>query len=117
QRICVMQKGRVLQIGAPRSIYEDPETSFVAGFLGSPRMNLLDAEVEGDVLTCGPFRLPKPPGAPPRALVVGVRPEAIAVGEAADATRGGDGGDVAGSDGATATLAVAIAEPLGADTH
>ena len=39
-RICVMQKGSVLQIAPPREIYERPATSFVATFLGTPRMNL-----------------------------------------------------------------------------
>ncbi|MEA2753517.1 MAG: sn-glycerol 3-phosphate transport system ATP-binding protein, partial [Myxococcales bacterium] len=59
-RICVMQKGKVLQIGKPREIYERPATSFVATFLGTPRMNLVEGSVSGDVITCGPFRVPAP---------------------------------------------------------
>ena len=43
-RICVMNRGEVLQIGAPMEVYERPATRFVAGFLGSPSMNFLPAE-------------------------------------------------------------------------
>jgi multiple sugar transport system ATP-binding protein len=103
QRICVMQKGRVLQIGAPREIYEAPETSFVATFLGSPRMNLLDATREGDVLACGPFRLPAPERTLPREVTVGVRPEGVVLADE--------------SHPSAASMEVAIAEPLGAETH
>jgi len=43
-RICVMDKGDVLQIGAPMDVYERPATRFVAGFIGSPSMNFLAAK-------------------------------------------------------------------------
>lgn len=43
-RIAVMNKGRIMQVGAPTELYEKPENTFVAGFIGSPRMNLLSAE-------------------------------------------------------------------------
>ncbi len=43
-RICVMNRGEVLQIGAPMEVYERPATRFVAGFIGSPSMNFLAAE-------------------------------------------------------------------------
>ncbi len=43
-RICVMHKGEVLQIGAPMDVYERPATRFVAGFIGSPSMNFLPAQ-------------------------------------------------------------------------
>ncbi|HXG17302.1 MAG TPA: ABC transporter ATP-binding protein [Calidithermus sp.] len=46
-RIAVMQGGRVRQIGTPQEVYDEPADTFVAGFLGSPPMNLVDA---GDVL-------------------------------------------------------------------
>jgi multiple sugar transport system ATP-binding protein len=46
-RIAVMQGGRVRQIGTPVDVYDDPADTFVAGFLGSPPMNLVEA---GDVL-------------------------------------------------------------------
>ena len=101
-RICVMQKGSVLQIAAPREIYETPATSFVATFLGTPRMNLIDARTDGAQLLCGPFRIAKPEGAPD-SLVVGVRPEDVHL------AKEGDPG--------AARFEVAVSEPLGAETH
>ncbi|MGF1622046.1 MAG: ABC transporter ATP-binding protein [Rhodomicrobiaceae bacterium] len=43
-RICIMDKGEVLQVGAPMDIYERPATQFVAGFVGSPAMNFMSAK-------------------------------------------------------------------------
>ena len=98
-RIAVMRAGRILQLATPREIYERPATSFVGAFLGSPRMNLLPAEVDGDALVAGPFRLPRPPVELPARLAVGVRPEHVAL----------------GAEGAPGhVLAV---EPLGAESH
>jgi multiple sugar transport system ATP-binding protein len=102
-RICVMQKGSVLQIAAPREIYERPATSFVATFLGTPRMNLIDGKVQGDELACGPFRLAKPAAATAADVVVGIRPEDVHL------AREGDAG--------ACRFEVAVAEPLGAETH
>ena len=45
-RIVVLRAGRVEQIGAPLDLYDDPDNMFVAGFIGSPRMNFLAAEVQ-----------------------------------------------------------------------
>jgi multiple sugar transport system ATP-binding protein len=101
-RICVMQKGRVLQIAPPREIYEKPATSFVATFLGTPRMNLIDGHADGDVLVAGPFRVAKPANAPDR-VVIGVRPEDVHL--------------AAEGDAGSARFEVAVSEPLGAETH
>src|SRR3984957_4977364 len=98
-RIAVMRAGKILQVATPREIYERPATSFVGGFLGSPRMNLLPARVENDAVVAGAFRLPRPAGTLPVRLVVGVRPEHVSVGDV------GELGEI---------LAV---EPLGAETH
>ena len=43
-RICIMNMGEVLQVGAPMEVYERPATKFVAGFIGSPSMNFLPAK-------------------------------------------------------------------------
>ena len=43
-RICIMEKGEILQIGPPVEVYEKPATKFVAGFIGSPAMNFLAAQ-------------------------------------------------------------------------
>jgi multiple sugar transport system ATP-binding protein len=98
-RIAVMRSGKILQVATPREIYEKPATSFVGGFLGSPRMNLLPASAADDAIVAGAFRLPRPAGSLPARLEVGIRPEHVTVGDA------GEPGEV---------LAV---EPLGAETH
>ncbi|MDP9152508.1 MAG: ABC transporter ATP-binding protein [Myxococcota bacterium] len=98
-RIAVMRGGRVLQTGSPREIYEQPNTAFVAAFLGSPRMNLLPARVDADAIVAGAFRLPRPAGVSGGRLEVGVRPEHVSLGR--DGVRG----------------EVIAVEPLGAETH
>jgi ABC-type sugar transport system ATPase subunit len=80
-RIAVMNKGRVMQVGAPTELYERPANSFVAGFIGSPRMNLLSARellADADV---GAGRLPA--GADDQ-TVLGVRPEHVLIGDVDD---------------------------------
>lgn len=52
-RLVVLNAGRIEQVGAPLEIYHRPATTFVASFIGSPAMNLLDAEAEGRHLRIG----------------------------------------------------------------
>ena len=52
-RLVVLNAGRIEQVGAPLEIYHRPATTFVASFIGSPAMNLLDAEVDGGRLRIG----------------------------------------------------------------
>ncbi|MEI6002276.1 sn-glycerol-3-phosphate import ATP-binding protein UgpC [Paraburkholderia bengalensis] len=112
QRVIVMNKGHAEQIGAPTQVYERPATIFVAGFIGSPGMNLLNGRVTEDgaffeVAGEGP-KLPLA-GVPcigrevtaGRTCVLGVRPEHM--------TPSSDAG------AATAALAVDSCELLGAD--
>jgi lactose/L-arabinose transport system ATP-binding protein len=78
-RIVVLRAGRVEQIGSPVDLYEDPDNEFVAGFIGSPRMNFLDGIVTVDGITVGGLAIPKPaltsmPAAGSR-IRVGIRPE------------------------------------------
>ncbi len=89
QRMMVMNAGRVEQIGTPEEVYLRPATTFVAGFIGSPPMNLIEGRVEGNAFVAGGARLPLPAAAPrDGAVVLGLRPEhAEAV--AADAGAGG----------------------------
>src|SRR5215207_6663793 len=47
-RMIVMNAGRAEQIGTPMEVYEDPQTLFVAGFIGSPAMNFMTGKVDGD---------------------------------------------------------------------
>ena len=78
-RLIVMNAGVAEQIDTPLAIYERPETIFVAGFIGSPAMNVLPGEVRAGMamLTTGVAIAPAPgrEGAP---VLVGVRPEHLA---------------------------------------
>jgi sn-glycerol 3-phosphate transport system ATP-binding protein len=76
QRIAVMSGGKLLQLGTPQEIYGRPVSVFVAGFIGSPPMNLLSASAADGHVLAGDLRL-KIPGLRDGELVVGVRPEAL----------------------------------------
>jgi len=78
QRIAVFNGGRIEQCGAPLSLYDQPASRFVAGFIGSPSMNFLRAHAIGPgSLRVGGHLLQVPPAATPwpAELVLGVRPE------------------------------------------
>ncbi|MFM7445433.1 MAG: ABC transporter ATP-binding protein, partial [Tabrizicola sp.] len=105
-RIVVLRDGRVEQIGSPLQLYDDPDDLFVAGFIGSPKLNALKARVQGGrlVLTdCGAQSLPLPAlsAAPAEGadVTVGLRPQAMA--------RGGS---------AELDLVIEVAEHLGSET-
>jgi multiple sugar transport system ATP-binding protein len=87
-RIVIMEKGIVMQMGKPMEVYENPNNLFVAGFIGSPAMNLMDTglvEDDGRIwVDAGSFRLPVPQTHTEkyrsyvnREVVFGVRPEHI----------------------------------------
>jgi sn-glycerol 3-phosphate transport system ATP-binding protein len=76
ERIGVMSGGKLLQLDTPQEIYRRPANVFVAGFIGSPPMNLLSASAAGGRVDAGDLVL-EIPGAPSGELVVGVRPEAL----------------------------------------
>ena len=76
ERIGVMSGGHLLQLGTPQEIYRRPANVFVAGFIGSPPMNLLSASATGGLVDAGDLVL-EVPGAPSGELVIGVRPEAL----------------------------------------
>jgi multiple sugar transport system ATP-binding protein len=76
-RIAVMDQGRIVQIATPTSVYRDPATRFVGGFIGSPPMNFLPAErVDGKWRVAG-FTLPGPADAPD-GVQCAIRPEDLA---------------------------------------
>jgi multiple sugar transport system ATP-binding protein len=83
-RVVVLERGRVQQVDTPLGVYERPANAFVAGFVGTPPMNLLEAAHEGGVLRVGAQRLAVPAalrprlGAGPGRVLLGVRPEAFA---------------------------------------
>ena len=76
ERIVVMREGRLQQVGPPAEVYENPANVFVAGFLGTPSMNLLPGVTERGVLVAGPLHL-LVPGAPDGPAVLGIRPESL----------------------------------------
>jgi lactose/L-arabinose transport system ATP-binding protein len=105
-RIVVLREGRVEQVGRPLELYDDPDNLFVAGFIGSPKMNFLSARAQGGALVLPDFGnqvLPLPtlrrPPAEGAAITLGLRPDAF--------RRGGS---------ASLGLQVEILEHLGDDT-
>ncbi|MES2960645.1 MAG: sn-glycerol-3-phosphate import ATP-binding protein UgpC [Pseudomonadota bacterium] len=76
ERMIVMNAGRMEQIGTPEEVYARPATTFVAGFIGSPPMNLLEGVADGSRFQIGAVTLPLPQAAPRGGpLLLGVRPE------------------------------------------
>jgi multiple sugar transport system ATP-binding protein len=79
-RVAVMNKGVIEQLGTPKEIYNDPRTLFVAGFIGSPPMNLIEGEVKDGVFSsAGGLRVEGFNHANVARAVLGVRPEDIHV--------------------------------------
>lgn len=82
-RIVVMNAGMIEQIGTPTEIYERPETLFVAGFIGSPPMNLVEVEIRapGEAVAGGvPLAIPVFPAmAAGTKAILGIRPEQIEI--------------------------------------
>ena len=80
-RVAVMNHGRIQQLGTPEEIYDDPKTLFVAGFIGSPAMNLVEgATDDGRFVTAG-ASIDGVGGGTRDAVVLGVRPEDLAIAE------------------------------------
>ena len=105
-KIVVMQAGRIEQVGAPLEVYDRPANTFVAGFIGSPAMNMLEGRVRreaaGAFVVAGDARLPLPAGsdlADGREVIYGIRPEHLSLG--ADGLKG----------------SIAVVEPTGSETH
>ncbi|MEL6232799.1 MAG: ABC transporter ATP-binding protein [Pseudomonadota bacterium] len=76
-RIVIMERGAVQQIGTPDEIYSDPANSFVAGFIGAPPMNLVAGAVSGGVFRAPGIELAA--ALPDGAVTLGVRPEDCAI--------------------------------------
>ena len=78
-RVAVVRDGLLQQVDTPQALFHNPVNLFVAGFIGSPMMNLVEATVTGDKLEFGSHRLPVPPGmdldaAGGRSVILGIRP-------------------------------------------
>jgi sn-glycerol 3-phosphate transport system ATP-binding protein len=80
QRMIVMNAGHMEQIGTPEEVYARPATTFVAGFIGSPPMNLLRGSAEGAVFQVDGATLALPAPAPRAGdLMLGLRPEHVSL--------------------------------------
>lgn len=82
QRIAVMKDGLLQQCEAPEAVYHRPANKFVAGFIGSPPMNFLDAKISGGKVVAGALQFPLKEGHAARekegaAVTLGIRPESI----------------------------------------
>ncbi len=95
-RVAVLKDGILQQVDTPRNLYEKPQNAFVAGFIGSPAMNLLTAPVSGGKAMLGSLGIAVPSSAS-SSVTVGIRPEGFA-----PATTGFE-------------VAVEVVEELGAD--
>jgi multiple sugar transport system ATP-binding protein len=119
KRVAVLRKGRLQQVDAPQRLYDAPTNLFVASFIGSPEMNLVQGRLErsagGVVCRVGEQALTVPPevmqarpalgGYLGRTVALGVRPESLE-----DAALAG-----ASSNGSVLRGQVAMTEPLGAE--
>jgi multiple sugar transport system ATP-binding protein len=95
-RVAVLNAGRLEQLGTPDEVYDRPATRFVATFVGSPPMNVLDGTLTGDILRGAGFAVAAPAGA----VAVGVRPEGLRLASAEPGSAGdtSSGSRVAGDD-------------------
>ena len=104
-RIIILKDGIIQQIGSPETLYQRPLNTFVAGFIGSPKMNFVRGSVSGNSFVGADLSIPVAPGTPEGPVVVGVRPEALRI--AADFAAEGEAGDTIGS------VKVSLVEYLG----
>ena len=81
QKVVVMHEGRVVQMGTPEELFETPEHTFVGYFIGSPGMNLLDAEITGNEARLGGVSLPLGAAYGPTTgrTQIGIRPDYLTV--------------------------------------
>lgn len=101
-RVAVLRDGVLQQCAPPRELYRDPANVFVAGFLGTPPMNLFELPVHDGSVTLGDWmiRLPRAVAAAGSRIVVGIRPEHLSL-----------------CTGAGTRIEVSLVEDLGADAY
>jgi multiple sugar transport system ATP-binding protein len=108
QRVTALRDGVIQQVGTPRELYRDPVNLFVAAFLGSPSMNLVQARVEDGEVRFGQLAFPLDPGRRPSRdgeVILGIRP-----GDLQDA-------DLSAPGSSRITVDVAVVEELGSLSH
>jgi multiple sugar transport system ATP-binding protein len=108
QRVAVMRDGVIQQVDAPQALYTRPDNLFVAAFIGSPAMNLVEATVANGLVSFAGWELPLDPARRPERegrVILGIRPEAFEDAAYADPTL------------PTIDVDVLVLEELGSDTH
>ncbi|MBE7157155.1 MAG: ABC transporter ATP-binding protein [Rhodospirillales bacterium] len=103
--IVVMRDGRVEQSGTPMELYDRPRNTFVAGFIGLPEMNFIQAERQGPCLRLdcrADLPLPSPADLKAEPVLFGIRPEHLTI--------------VPGQQSAAIAGTVAVVEPTGSET-
>lgn len=80
-RIVILNQGRIEQVGTPRQLYDHPANKFVAGFLGSPRMNFASVKNESQGVITGPggFELNLEQSGAKKPVTLGLRPESLEI--------------------------------------
>jgi multiple sugar transport system ATP-binding protein len=107
QRVAVMRDGRIQQVDTPQELYARPANLYVAAFIGSPAMNLVEADATDGRLRFGGYAIPLPGGdaQPSGRVVAGIRPEAFEDSGFAEPSL------------PRIDVDVQVVEELGADTH
>ena len=107
QRVVVLRDGVIQQVDTPQALYARPENLFVAAFIGSPAMNLVEATVADGRAAFAGWDLPLDPARRPRdgRVILGLRPESFEDASLAD-------GDLP-----TVEVDVTVVEELGSDSH
>ena len=109
-RVAVMRDGTVQQVDTPQALYRQPANLFVAAFIGSPSMNLVEARLSEDAVEFAGYRIPltaerRPAGVSSGTVILGIRPQDF------EDARTADGGRP------TIDVTVAVVEELGSATH
>ena len=78
-RVAIMDKGRIQQLGTPDEVYNDPANVFVAGFIGSTPMNLIKGNIENGAFVGPDVKVPKVGKGNRANVTIGIRPEDVSV--------------------------------------
>ncbi len=110
-RVAVMRAGVLQQVGTPAELYDEPTNLFVAGFIGSPAMNFMPAEISGNrvQLPIGEVELGEIAGARDGKAIAGIRPENFEDAEVV--------GDLQGERGVVFEAEIDLVESLGSDLY
>ena len=108
ERVAVLKDGVLQQVDTPQNLYHSPRNLFVASFIGSPTINLVEAAISDGALHFAGHHLPLPSGADPgdrSRVVLGIRPSDFALAERADPSQ------------PRISVTVEVVENLGAEMH